>query len=520
MSPGPVDDEPEGMSNAEKPPAAAPLPELDRALLERIAQMSRFVDDLVLLASQDGRVAAINDAALAVLGLSRPGAIGLPLDSIVQLPASLPPAGTPQVPEEAVWRNTQGRRFAVEWIAHVIELQGQRLTEVIARDVSASRAAAAALRSSEQRFRDLTEMSSDWYWEQDAQFRFTSLSEGLRRVGLDPERFLGKTRWDAPGLDQLPFVDWATHRRCVEAHLPFDNFEYCRRAPNGERVWQTVSGRPVFDAHGNFQGYRGIGHNITERKRAEEQLRRLNASLEERVRARTRDLEAALAELESFSYSVSHDLRAPLRTIDGFSAALAQHCAGQLDAEAQGYLQRTRAAAQRMGELIDDLLQLSRVGRAEISLQTVNLSSIATDLARELSTSDPARKVEWVIAPNLRAEGDPLLLRLVLQNLLANAWKYTAKHPSARIEFGGNPGGDRAFEFFVRDDGAGFDMAHANRLFGAFQRLHRQDDFPGTGVGLAIVHRIISRHGGQVRAEAAVEHGATFFFTLKPPTAT
>ncbi|MBI3150009.1 MAG: PAS domain S-box protein [Betaproteobacteria bacterium] len=387
-----------------------------------------------------------------------------------------------------------------------------------AREVEEIKVAQAASRESEQRFRDLTEMSSDWYWEQDAEFRFTLLSEGLRRVGLHPETYLGKTRWDSPGIDGLRYNDWTAHQRLVEAHLPFDNFEYCRRTNSGELLWQTLSGRPVVDAQGHFTGYRGVGHDITERKRAEEQLRRLNATLEERVQARTRDLEAALAELEAFSYSVSHDLRAPLRAIDGFSAALEQHCGQGLDAEARGYLARTRAAAQRMGVLIDDLLELSRVGRAGISLTTVNLSAIATELARDMAANEPRRRVDWVIEPDLYAEADPRLVHLVLQNLLGNAWKYTSRHETARIEFGRAYNRDQETEFLVRDDGAGFDMAHAKRLFGAFQRLHRQDDFPGTGVGLAIVQRIVTRHGGQVRAEAAVETGATFYFTLPPST--
>lgn len=377
-------------------------------------------------------------------------------------------------------------------------------------------AAQEALRASEQRFRDLADMSSDWYWEQDTEFRFTMLSDGLRRVGLNPEDHLGKTRWDPPGLEHTPFVDWAAHRRTLEAHQAFDNFEYCRRMSNGELLWQTVSGRPVFDRQGRFVGYRGVGHDITERKRTEEQLRRLNATLEERVQARTRDLEAALAELEAFSYSVSHDLRAPLRAIDGFSAALEKSCAGLLDAQAKGYLQRTRAAAQRMGRLIDELLELSHVGRTEISLQTVSLSTLAGDLARELSATEPARQVEWVIAPDLYAEADPRLVQLVLQNLLGNAWKYTSKHRQARIEFGVSQGRDGEPEFHVRDDGAGFEMEQAKRLFRPFQRLHRPDDFPGTGVGLAIVHRIVTRHGGRVRAESALERGATFFFSLTP----
>jgi light-regulated signal transduction histidine kinase (bacteriophytochrome) len=218
-------------------------------------------------------------------------------------------------------------------------------------------------------------------------------------------------------------------------------------------------------------------------------------------------------ELEALCYAVSHDLRAPLRSIDGFSRALLEDYAGQLDAQGQDYLQRVRAASQRMAQLIDGLLTLSRVTRAELRPGPVDLSAVAREVAAELQGSQPERQVEFVLAEGVVAQGDAHLLRLVLEQLLGNAWKFTAKHGHARIEFGvAEREGGRAF--FVRDDGAGFDMASAQKLFGAFQRLHTADEFPGTGIGLAIVQRIIHRHGGQVWAEGAVEQGAVFYCSL------
>lgn len=242
-------------------------------------------------------------------------------------------------------------------------------------------------------------------------------------------------------------------------------------------------------------------------------LQNAHDELEQRVLERTAALEAANKELESFSYSVSHDLRAPLRSIDGFSLALEEDYGEKLDGAAKSHIRRVRAATQRMGVLIDDLLNLSRLSRLEMEPEDIDLSNMARTIANELVRTDEGRNVEWIIRDGLRAHGDARLLRVVLDNLLGNAWKYTSRHESARIEFGveRRPGGA---VFFVKDDGAGFDPAYSEKLFGAFQRLHGATEFPGTGVGLATVQRIVRRHGGSVWAESAVEKGATFYFTL------
>ncbi|MBI4515668.1 MAG: response regulator [Deltaproteobacteria bacterium] len=247
----------------------------------------------------------------------------------------------------------------------------------------------------------------------------------------------------------------------------------------------------------------------------------LNRDLAERVRESerlNRELADANCELEAFSYTVSHDLRAPLRAIDGFSRILLEEYGAQLDEQAQHYLQRTRLAAERMRQLIEDLLQLGRVGRAELQRRTVDLSALAAAIARDLSQTQPARVAEFHIEPALSAQGDEQLLRIALENLLGNSWKYTGKQPAARIEFGRLPltasSSEREVVFFVRDNGAGFDMAHAGELFTAFKRLHAASEFEGTGVGLATVQRVIQRHGGRVWAESAAGTGTTFYFTL------
>jgi light-regulated signal transduction histidine kinase (bacteriophytochrome) len=228
--------------------------------------------------------------------------------------------------------------------------------------------------------------------------------------------------------------------------------------------------------------------------------------------------EAANRELEAFAYSVAHDLRAPLRSIDGFTRALLEDCGSALPIVGRAHLQRVLDAAQRMAVLIDDLLLLSRVTRTAIHLQPVDLSAMAQATARSLREAEPTRTVEVRIQPTLRTRADPGLLQIVLDNLLGNAFKFTGKRPQATIEFGAAIEG-RERVYFVRDDGAGFDSQYAAKLFGAFQRLHAERDFPGTGIGLATVHRIVSRHGGRVWAKGEVGRGATFSFTLGEPAA-
>jgi light-regulated signal transduction histidine kinase (bacteriophytochrome) len=249
--------------------------------------------------------------------------------------------------------------------------------------------------------------------------------------------------------------------------------------------------------------------DITERKKTEEGLQQAMANLEQS----SAQLAATNKELEAFSYSVSHDLRSPLRSIDGFSQALLEDYTDKLDATAQDYLRRLRNASQKMGELIDGLLKLSRLTRSEMHRENVDLSALAEEIATRLRETNPERKAEFIISRGLTANGDPQLLRALLENLLGNAWKFTGKVPLAKIEFGAIQNGAPK-TFFVKDNGAGFDMTYVDKLFRAFQRLHDITEFPGTGIGLATVQRIINRHGGAVRAEGEVGKGAAFYFTL------
>jgi PAS domain S-box-containing protein len=392
--------------------------------------------------------------------------------------------------------------------AEVINIRGEPCRIVVIADITDRKRAEEALKCSEENFRNSLEDSP----------------LGIRIVDNTGDTiFMNKPLLDIYGYDSFEeFKSIPVAKRFMP-----ENYErYLRmrqRMTSGEHMASrgetsiirkdgAVRQLEIFMKKVLWNGenlYQLIYEDVTERKKADVALGQALANLEQ---SNTR-LGAANKELEAFSYSVSHDLRSPLRSIDGFSQALLEDYSDKLDTTGQDYLRRLRGASQKMGELIDGLLRLSRLSRSELHKELIDLGALALEIANRLRESQPEREAEFIFGRDLTAEGDPQLLRALLENLLGNAWKFTGKKPRAIIEFGCTQDGAQK-TFYVKDNGAGFDMSYADKLFGAFQRLHDATDFPGTGIGLATVQRIVNRHGGTVRAEGEVGKGATFYFTL------
>jgi light-regulated signal transduction histidine kinase (bacteriophytochrome) len=289
-------------------------------------------------------------------------------------------------------------------------------------------------------------------------------------------------------------------------------FEEIAPGEDGPHTYLTIK-FPLLGPDGEPYAVCGISTDITDRKHAEQEVKMFNVKLERRVMERTAELEASTKELDAFAYSVSHDLRAPLRSLHGFSQVLLEDYSDQLDETGVGHLRRLQVNATLMAQLLDDLLRLSRTTRVELRRQSIDLTSMSEAILADLAANEPERHVKVSVEPKLREDGDLHLVRLALQNLIANAWKFTAHREEAEITIGSVVQGTQR-AFFVRDDGAGFDPRFQNKLFEPFQRLHSAADFEGSGIGLAIVQRVILRHGGVIWAESALGEGATFFFTL------
>ncbi len=348
-------------------------------------------------------------------------------------------------------------------------------------------------------------------------------SQAERVLGLAKDEITQLTYnapdWRITDFDGGPFPDEKLpFQQIMAARQPVYDVQHAIEWPDGRRVPIAINGAPILDESGQVESIVFAIQDITKRRQAEEEIRQLNQKLEHRVADRTAQLEAANKELEAFAYSVSHDLQAPLRHIDGFIEMLQEKTKTVLDDQAHHYMKIIAESARKMGTLIDNLLSFSRMGREEMLKSQVDLGQLVKDVIQELQPEAAGRDVQWEIAPLPQVMGDQAMLHIVLVNLIANALKFTRPYQSAKIEIGCLPNQGNEVVIFIRDNGVGFDMAYADKLFGVFQRFHNTAEFEGTGIGLANVRRIIIRHGGKVWAEGATDHGATFYFSLPHST--
>ncbi|HKP46018.1 MAG TPA: PAS domain S-box protein [Pyrinomonadaceae bacterium] len=489
---------------------------------QQLAGVIASAMDAIITVDDEQRIVLFNNAAERMFLFPAEDTIGQPLDRFI--PERFRDAHEDHIKafgKTHVTRRTMGKlgalyglrgdgeEFPIEASISQIESDNGKLFTVILRDITERKRADEALRE-QARILDL------------APVLIRDLNGRIMFWNTGAEQMFGWTKEEA--LDKISHTLLQT-----EFPRPLEEIKarlFARNHWEGELSHTTKDSQRIMvashwvihrDQQGKAKAILEVNNDITERKQAEREIRRLNEELERRVADRTAQLQAANKELEAFSYSVSHDLRAPLRHINGFSQALLEDYGDQLDGTAHSYLQEVRAASQEMAQLIDDVLQLARISRSEMRSEVVDLSTIAQHVCAELKLSEPERKVAIDIENNVTAHGDKRLLKIVLTNLLANAWKFTGRQLHPHIAFGQqNKNGDRVY--FVRDNGAGFDMAYVDKLFGAFQRLHTAGDFEGTGIGLATVQRIVSRHGGRVWAEGEVDTGATFYFSLAKST--
>ena len=478
--------------------------------------------DAMVVVDREGRMVLVNAEALRLFGYDEGEMLGRSVDVLVpdavrsahashRAAYMASPRTRPMGSGLALsGRRKDGTEFPVEISLAPVDTDDGVLVLAAVRDVTERRRADETIRASEAKFRMLLDLAPDAIVIVDGEGRIVLVNgEAQRLFAYSEAEMLGQ-----PVELLLPESargGHVAHRRGYVASprtRPMGSgLALAGRRKDGGEFPVEISLAPMSTADGML--IMAAVRDVSDRRAAERHIKVLNEDLERRVA----ELAAVNKELEAFSYSVSHDLRAPLRSIDGFSQALAEEYAHVLTDEGRDYVRRVRAATQRMGELIDDLLNLARVTRREMRRESVDLSALARAIGVQLRRNEPGRQVTLTIQDGLVVAGDPHLLRLVLENLIGNAWKFTGTQTEARIEFG-MLRQDGAPVYYVRDNGVGFDMAYSEKLFGAFQRLHAMTEFPGTGIGLATVQRIINRHGGRVWAEAELGKGATFLFTL------
>lgn len=487
--------------------------------------------DAIISVDHEGKIQEWNPAARRIFGYDRAEAVGQLMDELI-VPSAMWDiyqdgltnylmTGAGSLigrPIELALRRKDGSEFRAEMgISRLLEEDPPRCTAVI-RDITARKQAEMSLRESEERLRLLVENVKDYaIYMLDTRGNVTTWNAGAEHTeGYRAEEIIGKpfstffSPEDVARNAPQEFLKQAEHEGQAR-------YEGWRVRKDGSRFWSHGTLTALYDETGKMRGFSKIAHDITQHKEAEAKIRQLNEQLEQRVRDRTAQLEAANQELEAFSYSISHDLRAPLRHISGYIEILQTEAGDKLDQQAREHLQTIAGSAKSLGELIDALLAFSRMGRAEMHRQRVSLAALVEEARRELRRDTEGRNIEWKIGKLAEMRGDPIMIKQVLINLISNALKYTRKCQQAKIHIATTGAQDETV-FFIRDNGVGFDMKYADKLFGVFQRLHPASKFEGVGIGLANVRRIVHRHGGRTWAEGKVDGGATFYFSIpKPP---
>jgi PAS domain S-box-containing protein len=461
-----------------------------------------------------------NQKAREMLGIDHDELLGLTLEEAFPGNVGTPtPDAYKRVAREGGTYDLDQYAYDAEGIIGVFEVHafwfGPQRVSVFFRDVTEKRRAEAELREAHELLELAQAAAQAGFWSWDMVSGKLAWSPPfLALFGLPPDTEASFDTWRA-GLhpDDLEEAE-ARIMDAVVRRVPLQN-EYRVVLGDGSVRWIAATGNTAYAEDGTPLRMSGICLDIDERKRREEEIRALNDALEARVEERTEELTAANRELQDFVYAVSHDLRSPLRSLDGFSQVLLEDYGDVLDEKGKDSLVRIRSASQHLAELIDALLHLSRVGRRDVMLRTVDVSAAAAEVLARLAEDEPGREVEIVITPGLTALTDAALAGIVFENLLGNAWKFTSRTPHARIEVASD-GHSRGAVFVVRDNGAGFDPQRGDEIFRPFSRLHSARDFPGTGTGLATVRRVLARLGGRCWAESAPGEGAVFFFTLGP----
>jgi PAS domain S-box-containing protein len=496
----------------------------------RLAAILETALDAIIAVDRQGRIQEWNPAAKRIFGYSREEVLGRSMDELI-VPSALRRAyekgltdymitGVGSLlnrPIEMTLRRADGTEFRAEAAVTLIRPQDPAGCTVLIRDITERKQAETALRRSEERLRRMIEDVKDYaIYGLDVEGRVATWNSGAEQVlGYTTEEIIGKpySAFFTPEDIRRGLPDQGIRTAREQGRSIGESW---RVRKDGSRLWAHGTTTALRDESGQIFGFSNVAHDISAEKEAKDEIRRLNEQLEQRVRERTAQLEAANQELEAFSYSVSHDLRAPLRHIVSYVEILKTE-ASKLEEESKQHLGIIANSAQHMGRLIDALLAFSRMGRAEMRQQRVSLTKVIQEARIELRQEAQGRDVEWKIHSLPYVRADPFMLRQVFINLLSNALKFTRKRPRARIEIGAEDQ-KQATVCFVRDNGVGFDMEYAAKLFGVFERLHPAGEFEGTGIGLANVRRIIHRHGGQTWAEGAIDGGATFYFSLPKPT--